>query len=483
MTGSRDAVDGLYRPGYEHDSCGVAFLVDVKGRRSHHIVKQGLSSLCHMTHRGAAGAEPDTGDGAGILVQVPDAFLRQVVAPRIQLPEPGSYATGLVFLPRDDDAAARAEAVVEKHIAAEGATLLGWRDVPVEASEIGLAARGAMPRIRQVFLSAPPRTGIDLDRVAYCVRKLAERETAERGIAAYLPSLSARTMIYKGMLTPEQLGTFFPDLTDERFVSAIALVHSRFSTNTFPSWPLAHPYRMVAHNGEINTIRGNRNWMAARQAMLQLGDADQVVPGGLSRLFPVCTPSASDSATFDEVLEMLHLSGRSLPHAVLMMIPEAWQNDTEMEPARRAFYQFHSCLMEPWDGPACVAFTDGTVIGGVLDRNGLRPARWWRTADDVVILASEAGVADVDPSRVVAKGRLQPGRMFLVDTAAGTIVDDDEIKAQLAHEQPYAEWLHAGLMRLTDLPDRDHVVYTHESVLRRQQTFGYTEEELKLLLG
>jgi glutamate synthase (NADPH/NADH) large chain len=429
-----------------------------------------------MEHRGAQGAEPNTGDGAGILVQVPDAFLRDVVD--FRLPEPDHYATGLAFLPVDDGDAAWATQIIEKYAAAEGARVLGWRNVPTNPRGLGGSARAAMPRIRQLFLTAEGTSGIRLDQVAYCVRKRAERETAERGIPTYFPSLSARTMVYKGMLTPDQLPEFYPDLRDERFASAIALVHSRFSTNTFPSWPLAHPYRVVAHNGEINTIRGNRNWMAARQALL---DTD-LIPGGLRRLLPVCTPGASDSATFDEVLELLHLSGRSLPHAVLMMIPEAWENDEEMEPARRAFYQFHACLMEPWDGPAAVAFTDGELIGAVLDRNGLRPARWWHTSDDVVVLASEAGVMDVDPADVVAKGRLRPGRMFLVDTAAGKIVDDDEIKSRLAHEAPYADWLHAGLMRLSELPAREHVVYTHDSVLRRQQTFGYTEEELKLLL-
>jgi glutamate synthase (NADPH/NADH) large chain len=330
-----------------------------------------------------------------------------------------------------------------------------------------------------VFLAAPGRDGLELDRLAFCVRKQVERETRERGVPAYFPSLSSRTVVYKGMLTPDQLRGFYPDLTDPRLDSAIALVHSRFSTNTFPSWPLAHPYRFVAHNGEINTIRGNRNWMAAREALL----ASAHIPGDIGRLFPVCTPGASDSANFDEVLELLHLAGRSLPHAILMMIPEAWENDPAMDPAKRAFYQFHASLLEPWDGPASVAFSDGTVVGAVLDRNGLRPGRWWRTRDGLVVLASEAGVLDLDPATVVAKGRLQPGRMFLVDTAAGRIIEDDEIKAELAAQHSYGDWLHAGLMHLNDLPEREHVVYTHDSVLRRQQTFGYTDEEAKILIG
>jgi glutamate synthase (NADPH/NADH) large chain len=477
----------------------VAFVADLHGHRSHDVVAKGLSALCRLDHRGARGAEPNTGDGAGIMLQVPDEFFRAVVD--FELPPPGQYATGLVFLPTDDADEALARRVLEKYVLVEGAEILGWRDVPVDASDLGESALAARPRIRQVFLAArrltdgpggpagSALTGIDLDRVAFCVRKQAERETAERGVAAYFPSLSARTLVYKGMLTPAQLPAFYPDLTDPRLSSGIALVHSRFSTNTFPSWPLAHPYRFIAHNGEINTIRGNKNWMNAREAMMvngasaRGGGAAQEIQGNLRRLFPVCTPGASDSANFDEVLELLHLAGRSLPHAVLMMIPEAWENDPDMDPAKRAFYRFHASLMEPWDGPASVAFTDGSLVGAVLDRNGLRPGRWWLTSDGLVVLGSEAGVLDLDPATVVAKGRLQPGRMFLVDTTAGRIVSDDEVKAELAAQHPYEEWLHAGLINLGDLPAREHIVYTHDSVRRRQQTFGYTEEELKILLG
>ena len=481
---------GLYDPSNEHDACGVAFVTDVLGRRSHDVVQSGLRALRRMDHRGARGAEPNTGDGAGIMIQVPDEFCRAVAG--VELPPAGSYATGLVFLPREAEDAAFAQRVIERHATAEGVRVLAWRDVPTESTDLGATALAAMPVVRQVFLSASRPTlrapltgtgsllsGLELDRVVYCVRRLAERETRERGIPAYFPSLSARTITYKGMLTPDQLSEFFPDLGDERMSSAIALVHSRFSTNTFPSWPLAHPYRMVAHNGEINTIRGNRNWMAAREALL----STRLIPGDLRRLFPICTPGASDSANFDEVLELLHLAGRPLHHAVLMMIPEAWENDSRMDPAKRAFYQFHACLMEAWDGPASVAFTDGTVIGAVLDRNGLRPGRWWRTSDGLVVLASEAGVLDLDPATVVAKGRLQPGKMFLVDTAAGRIMEDDEIKTKLAAEHPYGDWLAAGLTTLKDLPDQQPVRHSLELLRRRQLTFGYTEEELKILLA
>src|SRR4051812_38757707 len=464
---------GLYDPAFEHDACGVAFVADMHGRRSNAIVRDALTALHNLDHRGASGAEANTGDGAGILLQVPDAFLRAVAG--VELPAAGAYAVGLAFLPDDDAEAAAAVAAIQRLAEEEELRVLGWRDVPIDPSGLGATAVSVMPRFRQLFVAGRRgEVGLGLERRAFCLRKRAEREAK-----VYLPSLSCRTVVYKGMLTTDQLPAFFPDLRDERVESAIALVHSRFSTNTFPSWPLAHPYRYIAHNGEINTVKGNRNWMRAREALLASG----VIPGDLERLFPIVTPDASDSASFDEVLELLHLGSRSLPHAVLMMIPEAWENHDEMDEARRAFYRFHSCLMEPWDGPACVTFTDGTVVGAVLDRNGLRPSRYWVTDDGRVVLASEVGVLDIAPDRVVRKGRLQPGRMFLVDTAAGRIVDDEELKSELAAEHPYADWLHAGLMHLADLPEREHVVYTHESVLRRQQTFGYTEEELRVLLA
>ncbi|MBZ5733385.1 glutamate synthase large subunit [Nocardioides sp. TRM66260-LWL] len=466
---------GLYDPVHEHDACGVAFVATLTGVPSHSIVVQALTALRNLDHRGAAGAEVNSGDGAGILLQVPDAFLRAVAADHgVTLPAAGSYAVGTAFLQGDDAAVAAAAARIEAIAAEEGLEVLGWRDVPVEPSILGSAALGVMPTFRQLFVAAASgQTGMELERLAFCLRKRAERE-----VAVYFPSLSSRTLVYKGMLTTDQLDHFFPDLRDERIASAIGVVHSRFSTNTFPSWPLSHPFRFIAHNGEINTVMGNRNWMRAREALL----ASDVIPGDLERLYPICTPGASDSASFDEVLELLHLGGRSLPHSVLMMIPEAWENHAEMDEARRAFYRFHASLMEPWDGPACVVFTDGAQIGAVLDRNGLRPSRYWVTEDGLVVLASEVGVLDLDPATVVRKGRLQPGRMFLVDTEEHRIIEDEEIKAQLAAEHPYAEWLHAGLVHLSDLPEREHVVHTHASVTRRQQVFGYTEEELRVIL-
>jgi glutamate synthase (NADPH/NADH) large chain len=467
---------GLYDPRFEHDSCGVAFVANITGTTSHALVATALVALCNLEHRGATGAEPDTGDGAGILLQVPDRFLRGVVD--FELPAAGGYAVGMAFLPADTIAAEKAQAAIAGIVEEHGLAVLGWRDVPVSPDCLGATARAAMPGFAQLFIADPAgAAGIDLDRKAFVVRKRIEHELAG-DIATYLPSLSARTLVYKGMFTAPQLQAFYPDLADERVESALALVHSRFSTNTFPSWSLAHPYRFVAHNGEINTVQGNQNWMRAREAMLASAHLPDV-----DRAFPICTPGASDTARFDEVLELLHLGGRPLHHAVLMMIPEAWENNATMDPALRAFYRFHASVMEPWDGPASVAFTDGTVIGAVLDRNGLRPSRYWVTDDDFVVMASEVGVIDIDPARIVAKGRLQPGRMFLIDTAQGRIVDDTEIKATLAAEHPYAEWLDRGLVEFSDLPDREHVVFSHQSVLRRQQMFGYTHEERKVILA
>ena len=465
---------GLYDPAAEHDACGVAFIATLTGQPSHEIVQLGLTALLNLDHRGASGAEPDSGDGAGILLQVPDRFLRRATG--FDLPAAGEYAVGIAFLPRDEVAEAATRAHIERIAAEEGLRVLGWRDLPTDPSSLGRTAVSVMPHFKQLFVApfGNAVTGLPLERMAFCLRKRAEHETD-----AYFPSLSSRTLVYKGMLTTHQLGAFFPDLSDPDVESALALVHSRFSTNTFPSWPLAHPYRLIAHNGEINTVKGNRNWMRAREAML----SSDVIPGDLSRLFPICTPGGSDSASFDEVVELLHLGGRSLPHAVLMMIPEAWENDVDMEPARRAFYEYHSTLMEAWDGPANVSFTDGTLIGAVLDRNGLRPGRFWVTRDGLVVLASEAGVLEIDPATVTRKGRLQPGHMFLVDTAAGRIVEDEEIKASLADAEPYSDWLHAGLVHLDLLPDREHIVHPTSSVARRQQTFGYTEEELRLILS
>ncbi|MEU5953277.1 glutamate synthase large subunit [Streptomyces sp. NPDC047525] len=479
----RPAPQGMYDPRNEHDACGVGFVATLTGVASHELVEQALTVLRNLEHRGATGSEPDSGDGAGILLQVPDAFLREVTG--FALPEAGAYAVGIAFLPVDtagttDAAVSQIETIASE----EGLTVLGWRDVPVAPELLGATARSTMPVFRQIFVADGESSGVALDRKAFVLRKRAEREAG-----TYFPSLSARTIVYKGMLTTGQLEPFFPDLSDRRFATAVALVHSRFSTNTFPSWPLAHPYRFVAHNGEINTVKGNRNWMRARESQLasdlfaSAGERSTDKLGSLDRVFPICTPDASDSASFDEVLELLHLGGRSLPHSVLMMIPEAWENHGSMDPARRAFYQYHSTMMEPWDGPACVTFTDGTQVGAVLDRNGLRPGRYWVTDDGLVVLGSEVGVLDIDPAKVVRKGRLQPGRMFLVDTAEHRIVEDDEIKAALAAENPYQEWLEAGEIELSDLPEREHIVHTHASVTRRQQTFGYTEEELRIILA
>ncbi len=478
---------GLYNPIYEHDACGVAMVVDMHGRRSRDIVDKAITALLNLEHRGAAGAEQNSGDGAGIMIQVPDKFLRAVCkdGEGFDLPEEGSYATGIAFLPQSSRDAQQAAEAVEKIVEAEGLTVLGWREVPTDESSLGALARDAMPTFRQLFVGGA--SGMELERRAYVIRKRAEHELGNKGPGVdgpgretvYFPSLSGKTLIYKGMLTTPQLKAFYVDLQDERMESALGIVHSRFSTNTFPSWPLAHPFRRIAHNGEINTVTGNENWMRAREALI----STDVFGTDVEKIFPVCTPGASDSARFDEVLELLHLGGRSLPHAVLMMIPEAWERNEAMDPARRAFYAYHAALMEPWDGPASVCFSDGTVVGAVLDRNGLRPSRIWVTDDDLVVMASEVGVLGIDPAKVVKRMRLQPGRMFLVDTAQGRIIADEEIKAELAAEHPYAQWLEAEQFHLDDLPQGPYIRMPHHRIVLRQQAFGYTYEELNLLIA
>ena len=460
---------GLYDPAYEHDACGVAMVATLKKLPTHEIVSKALTALRNLEHRGASGAEPDSGDGAGILIQVPDKFYRSVVD--FKLPDFGSYATGIFFVqPNTLDYQAK----ISKIASEEGIKILGWRDLPIDSKSIGKTALSVMPEFKQLFIAgAKGEKDLSLERLAFCLRK-----RVEHSLPIYISSLSSRTIVYKGMLTTGQLEEFFPDLSNPIVESPFALVHSRFSTNTFPSWPLAHPYRYIAHNGEINTVKGNRNWMRARETLLE----SDLIPGDLKRLFPIVNDSGSDSASFDEVLELLYLGGRSLPHSVLMMIPEAWENHATMPQIRKDFYAFHSALMEPWDGPACVTFTDGHQIGAVLDRNGLRPSRFWVTDDGLVVLASEVGVLDFKPESVVRKGRLQPGKMFLVDIDQGRIIEDDEIKQTLASAQPYGEWLSSGLVRLSDLPAREHIVYPHSSVVRRQRAFGYTEEEIRLII-
>jgi len=463
-----DAV-GLYDPANEHDACGVAMVATLNKTKNHEIVSKALTALRNLEHRGASGAEPDSGDGAGILIQIPDEFYRSVVD--FKLPNIGSYATGVFFIEAENaDYLTR----ISKLASEEGLRILGWRDLPINSKSLGKTALSVMPSFKQIFVSGlKEESDLVLERMVFCLRK-----RVEHTMPIYVSSLSSRTIVYKGMLTTGQLEAFFPDLSNPLVVSAMALVHSRFSTNTFPSWPLAHPYRYIAHNGEINTVKGNRNWMRARETLLQ----SDLIPGDLKRLFPIINNSGSDSASFDEVLELLYLGGRSLPHAILMMIPEAWENHATMSQVRKDFYAFHSALMEPWDGPACVTFTDGNQIGAVLDRNGLRPSRFWVTDDGLVVLASEVGVLDFKPESIVRKGRLQPGKMFLVDLQEGRIIEDDEIKDSLAADQPYSDWLHAGLVRLSDLPSREHIVYPHSSVVRRQRAFGYTEEELRLII-
>ena len=468
---------GMYNPRFEKDACGLAMVATLRGTAGHDIVTNALDALRHLEHRGAVGSDAGTGDGAGIVTQIPDAFLRAVAG--VELPPVGQYAVGMAFLPLDDDTRAAEKEAIGRIAEEEGLRVLAWREVPTDPEHLGTLAREAAPAFEQLFVASErrdaagkPLAGIALDRQTFRLRKRAERE-----LGSYFPSLSSRTLVYKGMVTTLQLEPFYPDLSDERFATKLALVHSRYSTNTFPSWPLAQPFRMIAHNGEINTVQGNRNWMRARQSQLaseELGD--------LRPLFPIVSEGASDSASFDEVVELLTLGGRSLPHAIMMMVPEAWENQTDIDPARKAFYDYHSALMEPWDGPAALVFTDGSLVGATLDRNGLRPGRFLVTDDGLVVLASEIGVLDFPADKVVRKGRLRPGRMFLIDTVDGRIIEDEEIKSQLSAAEPYAEWVAENRIELEDLPPREHVVHTAASVTRRQRTFGYTEEEVRILL-
>ncbi len=481
---------GLYDPRFEHDACGVGFICHMKGQASHKIVSDALLMLENMNHRGACGCEVDSGDGAGILVRTPDKFLRKKCSQiGIYLPPPGQYACGMVFLPQGMGARYEAERALEHVIHEYGMVVLGWRDVPVNDKFVGPTPRKTMPRVRQIFV-APGQNFFnraDFDRRLYFVRQRAENsvEFSETMSPAaredfYICMLSATRLVYKGMLTAPQLREFYLDLQDPDFESALAMVHSRFSTNTFPSWRLAHPFRYLAHNGEINTLRGNRNWMRARYGSLQ----SEVFGDELNKMFPILTESGSDSATLDNAMQFLCVNGRSLPHAVLMLIPEAWQNNQFMDPDLKAFYEYHACLMEPWDGPASISFTNGYLIGAVLDRNGLRPSRIYVTKDDLVIMASEVGVLPIPPENIAQKTRLQPGRIFLVDMKAGRIIDDEEIKSALVDRRPWAKWLRDNLVELDKLPDppRVHDV-DHDTLLVRQHAFGYTVEELKLIIS
>ncbi|MCU0504459.1 MAG: glutamate synthase large subunit [Chloroflexi bacterium] len=482
----------LYEPTTEHDACGFGFVCDVRGRSSHAIVRDALTVLVNLEHRGASGAERATGDGAGIILAMPRAFLR-AAADEAGVVFRGTgdagFAVGVVFLPRDPASAAACRDHVTAALASEGLDLLGWRDVPTDPDGLGAAARASQPGIVQAFIARPPDVepgpagDLAFERRLYVARRLVEKSVQRSALPGrgdfYIPSMSCRTIVYKGMLNASQLRSFYPDLADPRIETAIALVHSRFSTNTFPSWARAHPYRYITHNGEINTLRGNVNWMFARRSAL----TSSVFGDDLAKILPAVDADGSDTAIFDNVLELLHLSGRSLAHAMMMMVPEPWSRDPAMDPARRAFYAYHACLMEPWDGPASLAFTDGIRVGATLDRNGLRPGRYWITRDERVVMASESGVLDVPPADVVAKGRLRPGHMFLVDTSQGRIVPDRELKAEVAGAQPYGEWVRRSLVHLADLPEPANVIGPdHETVLRRQEVFGYTAEDVRLLI-
>src|SRR5919199_443878 len=477
---------GLYDPQFEHDACGVGFIVHMKGKKSHEIVEQALTILLNLDHRGACGCEINTGDGAGILMQVPHKFLKKVAAAQnIELPELGQYGVGMVYSSPDPAVREKSRQIFADIVAEEGQQILGWRDVPTDNSSLGNTAKSSEPFMQQVFIQRSPHLADDLafERKLYVIRKRSHNAIRATHVDPYWypSSLSCRTVVYKGMLMPVQVGQYYPDLHDPDMESALALVHSRFSTNTFPSWERSHPYRYIAHNGEINTLRGNINWMHARQSLFE----SELFGDDMKKVQPVINIDGSDSLIFDNALELLVLAGRSLPHAMMMMIPEPWTAHPSMSDEKKAFYKYHSCLMEPWDGPASIAFTDGTSIGAVLDRNGLRPSRYYVTKDDLVIMASEAGVLPIEPERVALKGRLQPGRMFLVNMEEGRIVADEEIKSQIASEHPYRDWINQHMVELAQLKDAPEVPESDSQslpLIQRQMAFGYTFEDVRLLL-
>src|SRR5438552_735660 len=473
----RPKAAGLYDPSFEHDACGIGAVARLDNQREHEVIERALDVLFRLEHRGAVGSEIDTGDGAGILFQVPDEFFREVVD--FELPPAGRYGVAMCFLTRDEARRAEMETLLERVVAQEGQTLLGWRDVPVDENVPGPSAAEVMPVVRQAFVgSGLPEQADELafERKLYVIRRVIEEQAGHELI---FPSFSSRTIVYKGMLTSPQVPAFYPDLDDKRIKSSVALVHSRFSTNTFPSWELAHPYRLICHNGEINTVKGNVNWMRARESEL----ASELFGDDIAKILPVVRPGGSDSATFDNVLELLTLAGRSLPHALMMMIPEAWEERRDMPEWLREFYAYHSCLIEPWDGPASVAFCDGRVIGATLDRNGLRPGRWQLTKDGYVVLPSETGVLEYPADEVVAKGRLAPGKIFYVNLEVGRIVEDGEIKHEIASQKPYGRWYAQNSVDLDDLPDKAPEHAPGDPLLTRQLLFGYSQEDLRITLA
>ncbi|MDX1578863.1 MAG: glutamate synthase central domain-containing protein, partial [Gemmatimonadota bacterium] len=479
---------GLYDPAYEHDACGVGFVANIRGEKSHDVIHKGIRVLENLEHRGACGCDPETGDGAGVLLQLPDAFFRrEAKALGFELPEPGRYAVAMVFLSRGEQAAASQARRFEEIVRQEGQRVLGWREVPHDPDAIGRVAREGLPRIRQLFVAAEGPCAQDQDafeRKLYVIRRLVEKALNahdEDGQFFYVPTFSSRTIAYVGMLISRQMESFYPDLTDPEMVSALALVHSRYSTNTMPTWSLAHPFRYMAHNGEINTLRGNRNWMHAREGMMR----SELFGDDLPKLYPIMREGASDSAQFDNALEFLFLTGRELPEAILMMIPEAWENREDMDPDLRAFYEYHSFMMEPWDGPASIGFTDGRVIGAVLDRNGLRPSRYVVTKDGFVVMASEVGVVGIEPENVLLKERLHPGKIFCVDLEEGRIIADEEIKRRYVSRHPYRQWVEENRLILGELPEREAQAAhgSPEVRFQLQQAFGYTSEDLRILLA